>query len=110
IDLPAVLLDPGDQSSPMALELARDLEPIVPCGAVHDDIGDRLFEAKLHGERNIRRHPLLREAFDPPCQPLQFGNVVAQYQPSCFVARHRIHDASAAVAAVSVWWVVISWS
>src|SRR5262249_54878708 len=102
IELPAVILDPGDQSSPIALELDRDLEPIVPCGAVHDDIGDCLFEAKLHGERNIRRHALPRDALTPPCQPLQFGNVVAQHQPSCLVTRHWIHDASAAVAAVSV--------
>src|SRR5215471_4741744 len=108
IELPAVVLDPGDQSSSIALELDRDLEPIAPCGAVHDDIGDGLFETKLHGERNIRRHALLREAFKPPCQPLQFGNVVAQHQSSCFEARHRFHDANAAVAAASVWWIGMS--
>src|SRR5260221_13000713 len=71
IELPAVTLDAGDQGCAIALELDRDLQPLVPCGTVHDDVGDGLFEAKLDGELNIGQDPSLCEGFKPPYQRWQ---------------------------------------
>src|SRR6266568_5477533 len=65
IELPAVVLDSGDQVFTVALELDGDFERIVPCGPIHDDVGDRLFEAELDGEGYVRRRALLGEPFDP---------------------------------------------
>src|SRR5262245_3837489 len=55
IELAAVVLDAGDQDSVIALKLDGNLERIVLERAIHDDIGDGLFEAKLHGENYIGR-------------------------------------------------------
>src|SRR5438876_5158384 len=44
IELPAVIVDSGDQIFTVAPELAGDFEPIVPSGSIHDAVGDRLFE------------------------------------------------------------------
>src|SRR5262249_36438457 len=102
IELAAVILNSGDQISAVALELDGNFERIVPCGPIHDDVGDRLFKAELHGEGHVRRRALFGEPIDPAGQALQFGNVVAQHQTTCFAVRHRNHDANAAVAAAWV--------
>src|SRR5215467_12832303 len=102
IELPAVILNPGDQICAVALELNRNFERIVPRGPIHDDIGDRLFEAELQGEGDIRRRALFGEPFDPARQALQFGNIVTQHQTTCLAICHRNHDANAALAAASV--------
>src|SRR5258708_11127325 len=62
IELPAVILDAGDQGGAIALELYRDLQPLVPFATVHDDIGDGLFEAKMDGESNNGRDAVPSEA------------------------------------------------
>src|SRR5713226_9611813 len=108
IELPAVILDAGDQRPGVALELDGDLQPIALGGAVHDDVGHGLFEAKRNRERNVGGHVLPGQAFDPAGEPLELGEIVAQNQPTCFQARHRGHDPSAALAALSVWWIGIS--
>src|SRR5262245_13566325 len=102
IELAAVVLDAGDQGCAITLELDRNLERIGLRGNVHYDVGDGLLKAKLHSKRDIRRGVRLNESFDPASQPLQFGNVVAQYQTTRLDGRHRDHDARAAVAAASV--------
>src|SRR5262249_45124972 len=68
VELPAVILDPGDQISAVALELNRNFEQIVPCGPIHDDIGDRLFKAGLYSEGDVRR------SVNPSIQPARRFN------------------------------------
>src|SRR5262245_4788463 len=53
IELPAVVHDPSNQRRAVALDFDHDLEPRVAHAAVHDDVGDRFFEAELDCERHI---------------------------------------------------------
>jgi hypothetical protein len=53
IECAAVILDPGDQRFVHAIELDCNFQATVFRDAIHDNIGDRLFETKLNSKRKI---------------------------------------------------------
>src|SRR5215472_6421669 len=63
VELAAVVLDARNQRPGFTLELDGDLQGVTLGGAVHDDVGHGLLEAKLDRERNFGGHLLPGQAF-----------------------------------------------
>src|SRR5262245_2740962 len=50
IECASIILDPSNQSLVSALNLDDNFQTIVCSGAIHNDVGDRLFETNLNGK------------------------------------------------------------
>src|SRR5262245_35173490 len=75
IECTPIILDPRDQSLVPALNLDDNLQMTVYGGAIHNDVGDCLFETNLNGKRKAGRKVTHRPAFDPGRHSFQLGKI-----------------------------------